>query len=930
MQKTLFYLLSLVVLCCLRVGGAVAQPRTGPMSGHVYEVRDEGLRQQRVGLVGAVVEVITAVDTLYTTSDLNGNFHLRQVAAGKARVKVSYLGYNSFEQDSVHIAPRYGLARPLRIQLSPQSQQIDEVVVKGRAQLSTQRGDTLIFNAAAVRTMAGDEVVHILEQMPGVEVSEDGSVAVLGEQIARVYVNGRALFGEDPKVALTSLMASEVTNVEVYDEDTDEDRNARRRFAEKQRVMNVRTKRNIASLIDGFFLASGGMDFDRNEAGRRQYRYGVGATMNLFSEKLRLTFDGHTNNIGRSSNRLRDVLRNNISTGSYKEQHSVYVALSKLWGKSRREGQLIDLSYSYSDHYTRSSSITHRSYFATDASPARHYADTLSQGSTGGTHTVKLYGLVHLGGRHQISSRNEFSYSTPASRSSRRSVNTSESLTQRSEVLERNASHGYTLKNNLNWLWNNPRVVRPYISLNSTIGRNERAGWRIDTLTNEKRVLESDYVGPHASYSAEFSLQRDIYETDGMRMELFASYQLDYEESRMRQIALNSYAPVVEIDPTNTYNYTYRYLTHSGRVAYRINSSLYRLNLICDLRSARLKKDELLPEETAYRERFFSVLPSVEFTLVRHGRRINIFRYTTLASLPSVEQLRDRIDNSNPLLLQSGNPDLKQSIGHSFALSYPGNVNADNGRNVVVEAAANFTTDQITQRSYYFEQDTHLERWNYTAPAGSTLYTYENVDGAYSLSGTLRFSQRIAPLRSTLQLSARYQFNNRPAFIGAERNTSRQHQPSFSVSLGGTQATGVRLAVRATTSYSDVENTIGEDIRYIYQTAGGSAELKLFGRLMFNVNYSLAYCHYLTDSGRDTNTQMLNVLIGLELIKGRMQLSAAAYDLLKRGSSFATATYADYELQQWQPSYGRYFTINLGFRLNKNNPKGYRGAGDRR
>ena len=39
--------------------------------------------------------------------------------------------------------------------------------------------------------------------------------------------------------------------------------------------------------------------------------------------------------------------------------------------------------------------------------------------------------------------------------------------------------------------------------------------------------------------------------------------------------------------------------------------------------------------------------------------------------------------------------------------------------------------------------------------------------------------------------------------------------------------------------------------------------------------------------------------------------------LLNRGSNFTTTTYADYEMQRWQPSYGRYFTLNVGIRLNK-------------
>ncbi len=914
------------ILCCGTLFSAFAQPRTGPMSGFVYELREEAMQQRRMGLVGAVVEVQSPVDTLLTTTDLNGNFYFKEVPSGKVRVCISYLGYKPYEQDSVHIAPRYGLARPLRVQMEQASQQIDQVVVEGRAQLSTQRGDTLIFNAAAVRTMEDDEAVHILEQMPGVEVADDGSVTILGEHLARVYVNGRQLFGEDPKAALTSLLAQEVVHLEVYDEDTDEERTAGRRFAEKQRVMNVRTKVDITSLIDGFFLASGGADLSRDIDGKHQQRYGLGTTLNLYSEKLRLTLDAYTNNIGRNSNRLRDILRNHLSTGSYKEQHYAYFCFSKLWGKSRREGQAVDLSYTYNGDYTRSQSASTRNYFATASSPARLYADTTRQSSTGNTHTVKLYGLFHPGGKHQLSSRNEFSFSTPESHSAQQIINRSEALDQRSELLQRSTGESYTIKNNLNYFWNNPRVIRPYISLNSTLSHNDRAGWRAESLDDGRQVLETDYIGPHEHYNAEFSLQKDIYETDGMRMELFASYQLDYEHSRTRQTALDITSPIQEIDPTNTYNYTYNYTTHWERFAYRINSSLYRLHATLDLRSAHMNKEEFYPETTNYDERFFSVLPSLSFTLMRHGRRINIFRYETSATLPSVEQLRNRLDNSNPLLLQAGNPALKQSIQHRFALSYPGNVNANNGRNIRLDLTANIRTNHITQRSYYFAEDTPLEQWAYVAPAGSTLYTYENIAGSFNIAGGALFSQRIQALRSTLTLALRHNYNQQPTYIGEAKNIARQHQPSFSIGLGGTQSQAVRLSVRSTTTYTDVKNTIGEDTRYLYETLSGHAELRMWKFLLCYLDYNLAHCHYLTNTGRDNTTQMLNAMIGCQLMKGRMQLGVAAYDLLNRGSSFSSTTYADYEMQQWRPSYGRYFTINIGYRLNrKAGTKGYEG-----
>lgn len=919
----------LLVLLVAGITSVWAQEQVGPLSGRVFDEQAEGqIDHRRPGMVGAVVAVISPRDTLHTTTDYSGNFFLKQVPAGYVRVEVSFLGYETYVQDSVRVAPRYGVQRPLRIQMKAAAREIDQVVVEGRARLVSQRGDTLVYNAAAVRTLQGDEVIQMLDQLPGVEVDDGGNVTIQGEKLSRVYVNGRTIFGERPSTALNALLASDVSHLEIYDEATDDEIRQNRRFAEKQKVMNIRTKRDFKSMFDGFFLGAWGLDMNREADGSLRHRYGVGLTANLFSEKLQLTVDGYSNNIGRTSNRLRDVLSNRVAAGSYVEQHRASISMSRLWGKNRREGQVLDLSYAYDNNYTHSGAATQRNYFATEASPARLYADTTSSHSSGGTHTVKLYGLIHPGGRHQFSSRNEFSYSTPSSGSAQQILNRSETLDQRTEVLQHSKSHGYTLKNNLNYQWDNPRVVRPYMSLNSTISRTDRVGWRVDTLTQDKRVLETDYVGPRESYNAEFSLQKDIYETEGMRVELFASYQWDYEHNRTRQMALNTFDPVVEIDPTNTYNYTHNYTTHSGRFAFRLNSSLFRLNAILDVRSARMNKDEYYPEELQYREKFLSWLPSLQFTLVRHGRRINIFNYSTSATLPSVEQLRDRIDNSNPMLLQTGNPALKQGIQHRFSINYPGNVNVDNGRNFTVGMNATLSPDQITQRSYYYDEATYLEKWDYTAPAGSTLYTYENISGAFSLSAYTDFSQRIAALRSTFRASLRYQFNQRPTYIEDAKNISRQHQPMLALTFSGAQTDYLRLGLHSTTSYSEVQNSIGTDNRYLYQTASVMAEVRFLKVGMLMANYNLAHCHYLTDTGTDTTTQMLNIMVGCSLSKGRVLVGVTAYDLLNRGSNFTTTTYADYELQSWKPSYGRYFALNVGVRLNKASQREFgRGGG---
>lgn len=352
-------------------------------------------------------------------------------------------------------------------------------------------------------------------------------------------------------------------------------------------------------------------------------------------------------------------------------------------------------------------------------------------------------------------------------------------------------------------------------------------------------------------------------------------------------------------------------------MAYRINSSLYRLAAIVDVKSASMNKDEFYPEAIAYDERFVSVLPSFTFTLMRHGRRINLLNYSTSATLPSVEQLRDRIDNSNPLLLQAGNPALRQSIRHTIALHYPSNVNAATGRNIELGVQANLHTRRIAQRSYYFADATYLEKWDYTAPMGSTLYTYENIDGSFDVSGNFTYARRIESLKSTLRLALRYNYSQQAAYIGDKENISRRHLPALSLSLGGTQSRNLRLHIGLTTTYSTVDNSIGSRIEYLNESASASAEVRFLKCLMFNASYRINHTHYLTDSGIDNTNQTLNALIGFTRKGGMWMVSLAAYDLLNRGSSYTTTTCAYYEQQSRQPSYGRYFTINVELRLNR-------------
>lgn len=109
---------------------------------------------------------------------------------------------------------------------------------KAEVPVLTVKGDTLVYNAVAVRTFDGDEPIKIVEQLPGVLTSENG-VSVMGKDISRTYVDGKLIFGSDPRAALQNLLANDVLKIRVYDEYADDNPHRKRHKGEEMRVCST-------------------------------------------------------------------------------------------------------------------------------------------------------------------------------------------------------------------------------------------------------------------------------------------------------------------------------------------------------------------------------------------------------------------------------------------------------------------------------------------------------------------------------------------------------------------------------------------------------------------------------------------------------------------------------------------------------------------
>lgn len=174
------------------------------MYGIVRHQITAGEQGQYLFVDGAHVSIAAEGDTIKATTNHRGEFIARQIPSGSAlNIEITHLGYKT-HQETIMAETKDII---LNVNMEDKFHELDELVVNATIPLFTMRGDTVVYNAQAVKTMEGDELIEILRQMPGVVVHESGGIEIHGEHLSKAYVNGKLIFGDDVRDVLYNLLA---------------------------------------------------------------------------------------------------------------------------------------------------------------------------------------------------------------------------------------------------------------------------------------------------------------------------------------------------------------------------------------------------------------------------------------------------------------------------------------------------------------------------------------------------------------------------------------------------------------------------------------------------------------------------------------------------------------------------------------------------
>ncbi|TDB62384.1 outer membrane beta-barrel protein [Arundinibacter roseus] len=894
----------------LSMSAFVAQAQTYRLTGTVLD----STSQQ--GVAGAYVSVeIPGKDTkpVYTTTDLNGKFEFQGLTQAKYLLKVTYLSYS----DALRTVSINELSEPViqlgTIPLQESATDLKEVKVVGQIQQSQQKGDTTQFNAAAFKTNPDATTEDLIQKMPGITVV-NGQVQAQGEAVQRVLVDGKVFFGDDATLALRNLPAEIVDKIEVFDRQSDQSQFTGFDDGNAQKTINIvtRTDRNAGK----FGKAFAGYGSDN--------RYMAGGNLNIFGKDKRISIIGLSNNINQqnfSSQDLAGALGGGGNSGRgggrggrggggggggdaasnflVGQQNGITnttalgLNYSDKWGKNLE----VTGSYFFNRSGNANTQNTNRETFLTNATGNQFYSEQNNFSNTNLNHRVNFRFEYTLNKNNSFIFSPGISWQNNTSNTMRIGATTLQNGTLLNETdnTQRNESMGLGSNSSLLWRHRFAKAGRT-LSVNLSTNINNRTSegslYALNQFYNTGRFPGDtiDQISESLSNTARMGASINYTEPLSKIVQLQFGYTVNLSNSDSKSETfhyVNSEQRYARLDTLLSNTFDNQYLTHRAGLTLRGNKKKVTGAVGVDFQSAGLYSQQLFPRFNEVDQTFTNILPNGFFMFrPSEGKNLRMF-YRTSTNEPSITQLQNVVNNSNPLFLTAGNPNLKQEYSHRVNLRYSSS-DSKLGRNFFIYGSFNYTGNSITNSTFVAQTPVTLPN-GLRLEQGAQLTTPVNLDGNWNFRGFVNYGSPIKAIKVNLNLNSGVTVTRLPGLINEQLNLSNNYALTQGIVLSSNISTNLDFTVAFNGNYNIVRNSLQPQLDNNFFSQNTSARVNwIFGK-GFVLQTDLTNQSFRgLGEGFNQNFTLWNASVGKKFLKdNKGELKLTVFDILAQNNSIS-------------------------------------------
>lgn len=870
-------------------------------------------KESTTPLPGATVMLLHLPDSAKTgvLTKSNGSFVFRTVAQGRYVLAISYVGYKPFSKNIVVTEQPLQLGT---VALEANSIQTDEIQVVDKAPAAQQKGDTTEFQARAFKTNPDANAEDLVTKLPGV-VLQNGQVQAQGEQVQQVLVDGRPFFGNDPSAALRNLPADVIDKIQVFDKQSDQAQFSGFGNGNEIKTLNIITKASARASRFGKFFAGYG----------HEGRYKAGGHINIFNNEQRVTLLTLSNNTNEQNFAAEDLVGALGSSG--REGPRRGGPGGRPPGGSSRGGNNSFSRGGDIDNFL----IDQRDGIATTHAFGLNYSDSWAT-------------QTELTGSYFFNSSNNGAETSVF----RQYTNTTQSYTETGNSSTQNTNHRINARIEQTLDSSSSLIIRPVLSLQYNNGTNALGGaFALNSRQYSRNALDnaSDLEGVSLSstvlYRRKFALKGrtislevkpEYTSNTGKSALLFGSATRtapNFSDSleQTANLASNSWSfssdlsytePIGEqgqgelsyvatrsrttsdkhtfsnqpntrqehvLDSALSNVFANDYTTHAVGANYRYQNEDFQFRVGASYEWAQLQGVQTFPIGDTVLRNFTSILPTVmlryDFSPDDNVRLV--YRTTTIE--PNALQLQDVVNNSNPLQLSTGNPNLLQSYQHRLFMRYKLALPLQS-TSLFAMIGASFTNNYMSNQTVFATKDTVLDN-GFKLPQGTQLTRPVNIDGQFSLRAFATYGFPVELISSNLNLNISTTYSRTPGFANGVLNYAYSPTVGMGLVISSNVSEKIDFTLSSNTSVTDVSNTIQKalDTRYYSQNTGVKLNW-IFGD-DFVVNTELNHQWYdgLSASVKN-NTVLWNMGFGKKFFENNQgELRLSLFDILGQNTS---------------------------------------------
>ncbi len=865
-------------------------------------------------LVGATVIAQMIEDTsivYYTTANSEGEFNIRVAEAGEYRVEVNFLGYRPNSFNSTITASTNSL-NDYHIKLRKRIFLIDEVEIVKTQNRILIKEDTVEYSASAYKVNPDATVGDLISKMPGITV-EDDKVTAYGEEVVKILIDGEEFFSDDPGIALNVLPSDVVDKVEVIDKKSEQSEFTGFDDGNSYKTINIKTKGGGIKGKFGNFYAGAGEGIN----------YNVGTNVHSFNKSRRLSLIASSNNINQQEFFKQDNMGMAESAGGdqggIKTTNSIGLNLNDKWG----ENWTVSGSYFYNHIANEDETYLDRTYYLPESSISS-YDESGSNDGKNQNHRLNMRLENDINSSNSILISPSFSFQDfySAMEEDGNSYSLDGEYINSMENKTENQNQGYNFSNSILLRHKFGKRGRTLsVSLDGSVNNTDTKKINNSNTeyfqTGESEIINQERTTENST--KRISTNLSYTEALGSKSLLLLSYEgsIDNNYSDLETNEFDSEIQTYSlIDSSLTGTSKHNTYTQKANVGYRLNLGRdLHFSLATALKHVLLEGEQDYSEYTDTRMVFNALEPRVDLNYSKNNR-INIkLSYDGQGRIPNVSDLYDIIDNSNPLRISQGNPDLTPEYTHSLRSNWRFS-NAAFTSFLMLNLEAKLSDKYICNNTVSALSDTTLSDGT-ILHAGSSYTKPINTSGYRRLSAQTTYSFPWTVIRSNLSVSTGINYSQTPTFLNEDKYFSNNTTSTSSISITSNISDKIDFNISYRANYSMLRYTIqSTDDQDYYQ---GSLSSKLYimpiYRVVFTTDFSLVHYSGLKLAEGESDILWNGALAYKFLKHNKGELKLSVYDLLNSRLSVKRNTNTYYVEDSESKVLTQYIMLTFTYKL---------------